>query len=518
MEHKIYLVMKNYFIFLGLLFFGLNSCSKDDFESTLPVDNKILENSIKDEKSVLIEKFGFSFMSSIKQSPNLRKLIKDEALKMFDKDYEVLIFSIKDVVLETGETFETIINRNAKDGFELLNLLKIEPTLTILVPELPLGSFSAKTWDIINEIPAIAIGSNASNEIQMITPENELVIIPNDAIPGFPVLVIKKNERVVSNLEYSDFEKLKSKTVLEKNGIDFKFWSNNFDNINKNNEVKSTTLFLDQKLIDAYTIYEQQYVGLNGWQRDYIYYDIDPSNPNGAFKYTFQEHLTSFGMLGDAINAYNKISDQTGDPFFNNNNRINTSHWTDGYYEFKVRTIVNSTNGLGGEIIGGFTVVPDDLFSLVYETYTTGLWIWQKTWYRLVSISNKTVSVNVPIINWNLDEFSSSIKIEIEEVDLATTTITTDSRVVKFATNFEFSPSIGEKVKVGLKFGASLETTLTNIVQKSFTQGNDPLGEVIVNFADKVVLGQSGGILKRWTTRNYSTGNCTFCIMPKRVQ
>lgn len=94
---------------------------------------------------------------------------------------------------------------------------------------------------------------------------------------------------------------------------------------------------------------------------------------------------------------------------------------------------------------------------------------------------------------------------------------------MKFAANFNIDATLGVKVKAGLKFGASLETTQTNTVQKTFTQGNDFLGEAIVNFADKVILGQTavgwlGGA--RWQTRDYTTGlgYCKFSIEPKRVQ
>ncbi len=143
-------------------------------------------------------------------------------------------------------------------------------------------------------------------------------------------------------------------------------------------------------------------------------------------------------------------------------------------------------------------------------------------YYKLKNIYNKTIIVDLPIINWDLDQYASSIKIEIEEVDLSETTVITDSRTVKFATNFDISSTLGEKVKLGLKFGASLETNETHTVQRTFTQGNDFLGEVIVNFADKVVLRKINGWImgSRWITRDYTTGlgYCKFSVEPKRVQ
>lgn len=496
---------------------ALSSCStEEDFTENKTVQ-ELDKISPKDEKSILKEKFAFSLMKSIKESPGLREIIKDETLKMFNKDYEVLVYTIKDYTLENGMTLEQTINQNADSNFQLSNLLRIEPTLTLLVPELPLESFSAKKWNTQSEIPAVAIRTNYTNQVPLITPDLNLEMMPSDVIPGFPVIVVKNNERVVSNLENPNIRDLKTTTVFEKDGIIMKFWTDSFNNADK----RKARLLIhpDRTLISAYTIYDEQSPNLNGWQRDFIYYKIQPSSSNGPFIYDFKEHLRSFSMTGDPTNAYNRISDQTGDPTFRNNHRINTSHWTGGFYEFKVRTIINAKNGVGNELINGFTVSPDDLFFLEYETYTKGTLFWEKTYYRLKNISNKTVYVDVPLINWDLDEYASSIKIEIEEVDLTITSVITDTRTVKFATNFGIDTALGVKTKIGLKFGASVETIQTQTVQKTFTQGNNFLGEAIVNFADKVIIRKTN-LRNMWVTRDYITGSgyCEFSIEPKKVQ
>lgn len=500
---------------------ALSSCSTEENFSENKTAQEFDRISQKDEKSILKEKFAFSLMKCIKESPSLRNLIKNEALKMFNKDYEVLVYAIKDYKLENGMTLEQTLNQNSDNNFQLSNLLRIEPTLTLLVPELPLESFSAKKWNTLSEIPAVAIRTNYTNEVPLITPDLNLEMMPSDVIPGFPVIVIKNNERVVSNLENPNIRDLKTKTVFEKDGIIIKFWANSFDNEDKRNVSARLVKNLNPTLVSAYNMYDQQNPNLDGWQRDFIYYKIQPSSPNGPFIYDFKEHLRSFSMTGAPTIAYNKISDQTGDPTYRNNHRINSSHWTGGFYEFKIRTIINAKNGVGNELINGFTVSPDQLFLLEYETYTKGTLFWEKTYYRLKNISNLTIMVDIPLINWDLDEYASSIKIEIEEVDLTTTSVITDTRTVKFATNFGIDAAFGVKTKIGLKFGASLETIQTHTVQKTFTQGNDFLGEAIVNFADKVIIGHtnflSGNI---WSTREYTTGlgYCKFSIEPKKVQ
>ncbi len=526
-----------FFLSLCALAFGLVSCSDDNYsaeETTQQKDkeeNSNILETLNDEKFLLKKEFGFALMKGIKQSAMLRELIKQEALKMFDKDYEILVYSILDKTFEDGSSFEELINTNAKNDFQIKALLRLEPTLTLLVPELPFDSFSAKLWDTTSDIPAIAIRTNIINDVPLITPEDEIGIIPGDAVPGFPVLVVKNNERVIANtnMESSKFNKIKTNIISKKDGVVLKFWDNAFDNSIVSSNVKDNSgrgiRSVDQKIEDAFSIYEDyeaQNSGINGWQRDYIYYGISPTKTKGPFSYDFQEHITSFSMSGDAMKAYKKISDQSDDPKFENNHRINTSHWTGGFFEFKVRTIINAKNGVGNELINGFTANPEDLFTLRYETYTKGTWFWKRTYYRLKSISTRTFYPNLPIINWDLDSYASSIKIEIEEVDISTTTVITDTRTVKFAQNFEISPTFGEKVKVGMKFGQTSEKTETHTVQKTFTQGNDEMGEAVINFSDKVILKKEKVGRRGWlfSTREYTSGlgYCTFSVEPLRVQ
>jgi len=515
-------------MFMGILAIAF-SCSDDGFKETEIIQDTNTAivarmDTKKSEKWQMKEDFGFALSSAINESYQLRRLLKEEALKMFNKDYEVLVYLIKDARLESDLTFEDLINSYLGKDQSLQNILRVEPTLTILIPELPLDSFSAEKWNVTSEIPAVAIRTNVTNEVPLITPYGELELMPADVTPGFPVLVVKNNERLVSNIENTDIDKYDTRSVYDKDEIVIKFWANSFDNEFRdgNNTKQRITNYLDPVIIQAYNIYQQQYPNLNGWQRDYIYYGIQPSNPNGPFSYDFQEHIRSFGMTGNAMASYKKISDQTGDPSYKNDHRINSaSHWTGGFYEFKVRTIMVSKNGVGNELINGFTLSPDDLFHLEYTIYSKGKSFWKKRYYRFKSISIKPeVHIDLPIINWDLEQYSSSIKIGIEEVDLTTTTVITETRTGEFATNFEVNLNFpfSETVKAGLKFGTSSKTSQTVTVQKTYTEGNDDLGSAIISFGDKVVTKKIGN--NKWETRSYIPwyNYCKFSVEPKRVQ
>lgn len=127
------------------------------------------------------------------------------------------------------------------------------------------------------------------------------------------------------------------------------------------------------------------------------------------------------------------------------------------------------------------------------------------------------MNLNIPVFNWDLDQYASSIKIDIEEIDLTETTILTESRNVEFASNFGVDVSGGYKdyVKIGLKYGTSQKVNSISTVQRTFTQGNDLLGDVIVNFGDNVIIDNSGGA---YTTREYNSGLYSITVEPMRVQ
>ncbi|WP_052259394.1 hypothetical protein [Flavobacterium sp. KMS] len=498
----------------------LTSCdSQGDAAEVSSVENsKKNVDELYDSNSTLKRQFGKALMMSLNESKALRDLIKNKSLEMFDNDYDVLYQMIKDEKLENNVTVRESILKNIGDE-NLLNLIELNnPTLTIFVPELPENTFSAKLWNTETEVPKVAIQLFTSNDVPIINQDGTEEIFGARYTPGFPIIVIKENERVVvaRNKEYS---KLTTRVLRNDSSVEFKFLDECFDSSKNNKEETSrptTPGTLDSKIVDAYNMYESA----DGWQRDYIYYGISPTTTKGPFKYDFQETVKSFTLLGDPTAAFNSISDQTGDPrlpvwVMGNKDAPLTpiSHWTGGNFEFKIRILVNGKNGVGSEIIKYFTATVDDLFDYSYVRGVS--WNYRYHYDRKIS-SVKTVNLNIPIFNWDLDQYASTIKIDIEEVDLTETTVLTDTRTVEFATNFGIDAGFGTITKLGLKYGASLKQTTTSTVQRTFTQGNDLLGDVIVNFADKIIIAQPS--LGTYQTREYSSGLYSVSIEPTRVQ
>lgn len=505
------------FSFFYLLAFSSCDNQNESVDPTTKEKSELKVEKLYDTDSNLKREFGKALVKSLNESKGLRDLIKSESLKMFDNDYDVLYQTIKDEKLENNITVRQSLIKNL--GSEaLLNQIEINnPTLTIFVPELPENSFSAEVWDTQSQIPAVAIRLTTSNDVPIINQDGTEEIIEAKYIPSFPIIVLKDNERVVSS-NNSTNKNIKTSLVSRINGVEYKFLDDCFDKSkNSKNEALRTvsSAVLDPKVVTAYNTYTG--VNVDGWQRDYIYYNITPGNPKGPFKYDFQETIKTFSLQGDPTAAYNKIADQTGDPTLQQASPGPIAGWTGGNFEFKVRIIVNGKNGIGSEIVKYFNAKGDDLFDYTIEKVI--FLNFPRTYIYVRKFNGlKQMNLNIPIFNWDLDQYAASIKIDIEEIDLTETTILTESRSVEFASNFSVEVSASlfkELVKVGLKYGTSQKITATSTVQRTFTQGNDLLGDVIVNFADNVIIGTTGST---YTTREYNSGLYSITVEPTRVQ
>ena len=150
--------------------------------------------------------------------------------------------------------------------------------------------------------------------------------------------------------------------------------------------------------------------------------------------------------------------------------------------DFLVKVYVGTKSPIGTEQTFSFGVKPEDLFRVSYKDIGGGNSKVDGVKECLV------VPLDLPLFEWNIENFSCVIKISIEEIDGTETQRTLSQTTAEFAGNFELNPVKGVFEKVGLKFGASAKKTITTTFEKTFTLGNDELGDVIVNFYDPVVL------------------------------
>lgn len=496
-------MMKN-FVLVFLVYLSVASCN----ESLNDIDKNVVSATFLEQSEsnlILKQKFSSALVKVLGQNEEVRSLIKEEALKQIDFDYDVLYCLIKDKQLKNGVTLEEYLEKYLTSD-ELKCIHKQLPTLTLFVPTLPENSFSVHSWNTIDELPAVAVKVSDNNDVKIYYGNGETEVFPADIIPGFPVVVVKENERIVRNGEI--LSKTVSENIEETNLI---FVDEIFNNLHGKDLVNTKTRanrpdrpvplpkvdnpedYLPanmKKTYEAYKIYKNT----TGWQRDYIYYGITPTTDKGPFDYNMKEFLVGFELIGDALGFYRKIADQDGDPkssipiggVLPANSSIIT--WTEGEYEFKVTTYVGSKSTIGTEYKSFFRLKPDQLFRAEVERVISRPGMPGYTVYKLVGLKSKRVDLDLPLFEWDLENYGATIKIAIEEVDGQETEVNSISSSIEFATNFGFDASFGEKVKFGVKFGSTIKEVLnvSNTITK--TLGGDELGEVIINFADPVVI------------------------------
>jgi len=504
--------MKKIHALILLIIFVFSSCEKNNVIPTVnSAANKPVSSTIAGDPDDQLKKaFGKSLAKALGDSKELRDFIKSEALKKFDKDYDVLYHLIKDQKLSNGKSIHEFLLPYFDSKETLERAESNLPLLTIFIPELPRESFSAQQWDTESQIPDVAIALTNSNDVTLINATGEESMLEARFIPGFPVVVIKNNERVTLAKKTSS-KGLRENLVSSKDGLSLEFVDNAFNNLvpgkKNSDQTARLTRSIDQKLIDARNL------GIE-WHRDYIYYNLTPDNQKGPFSYDFMEYITNFQFV-DGSSGYQKIADQTGDP------QViwgGATGWTDGQFEFRVTALVN------GKITAPtlnpvFIARGSDLFDVLYDEHkmSCGLFC-KRTIYTINSITSKSYNPNVPLINWDLDAYSSSMVIKFKEWDLSETITEEETVSSKFATNFEINGTT--KMKIGFKFGASLEQNTSQSHSRTYTLDSDYLGETVVNFGDDIIVGQIDapfvGLL--YVTRNYSTGLVNFSVEPVRVQ
>lgn len=489
-----------------------------------------------------MEKFGKGISKAL-HNQEFRMLLKKEALKRFNKDTDVLYHSIKDkpinssVLLKSTNveflTLHEFLIPFFESEAELIAFENNLPLLTIFVPELPEESFSAELWDVndIEQIPDVALRLDNITYTPVIGRDDFNYLVAPEDVPSWPIVVLKENERVVSSID-ATYNELNTRVIDTDGSVDYKFIDNNFDPI----FISSTqgTLsgfegandnFIPQSLKNAYDTFANDSYG---WHRDNIYYGLTPTNTSGAINGgKYREHIATFKMTGNPIQAFNKLSDSFNeiykDPKLKDTwQRVGSqTAWTDGGFEIIVDCSYGAkSSNLGAAVSNGFSASPNDLFEIAWYKKTTGWWFWRKTWYKPRISGLKTMNTAVPngirleFSTWDLNNFANHWKFIFKENDATTTTTSSETRSSKFNTNFSLEPSTGLLKKIGLKFGASYETSQSNTFTVVINTGSDLIGEKDIQFYDNPI-NKENGIYK---LRKFSNGFVEFSLVPLQVQ
>ena len=309
--------MKTKFTSVGLLITLMSitqSCQKDESVNLSVPNGTVVKLQNQTEINQLQIAFAKSLAKGIKADPELRKFLKAEALKMFDKDYDILYQMVKDQQIGGGETFRKRLSHYTASENELTLIENKVPSLTIFIPSLP-SNFSAETWDANNEIPMVAVRKLDTNDVPFYDDKGIENIIPASDTPGFPILVIKQNERVsiVDNISHTG--EYDQPPFYQNNQFAFSFSAIAYDGIHLDNKVSNRVAYspyfsakdraISGPNITAYNLVIDNPNAL--WQRDYVYYGITSASDRGAVKTNFKETIRSLKLSTAGINFYGRV-------------------------------------------------------------------------------------------------------------------------------------------------------------------------------------------------------------------
>lgn len=430
-------------IFCCVLFFTL-SCEyhnedipKNDTTNSLNKANSLSE----DDRRVEFAKALAVAVKDVK----VRKLLKQEALKMFNNDYEILVEMIRNNKVDNSSSLENIMNKSAKN-IPIKDIIDATPLMTILVPNLP--KFSAENWDTETQIPKVAVSfqdpANPSKVSMIAFDEmgNQSILNPREK-PDFPVIAVKINERMVIIPKKGRIDKNITKgsmSILENDNYTYYFEGDSYDSrIKKKTRNERLGLYSS---FDARARYAREN-GINP-HRDYIYYGLDPANGvnSGYLMSNYSEFITSIRF--DNITALNNLKDES---------------WDESFLEFQI--FIASFNGRSSDqlLTKVITVNPANL---VYNGQT------------------QQYLTNEEIFPWSQDLYGDRLLFKIYEKDNSGTQTTSTTVSANFSTKVSGDLKV---ISGDINIGFSGSRTITYTIN----QTSDYLGDAILYYDTNII-------------------------------
>lgn len=478
--------MKNLLFAITLIAFNcliLFSCKREELTSPL-TPKSTNESAAKEKESKALRRFSEILSHAVYSNADLRGFIKAEALKEFDNDYDVFYPFVKDKIVSGNKTFRDVLTGYTKDPQELLEIEASLPLLNIYVPELPSG-FSADKWDYMNEKPYVSPAIVKNDKISLYQEGALKDSLDQSYIPGFPVLVVKNNER----LRLKGGIRLKSSSTPDMGS--YEFIDDAF-----NGKIKTKTIYkLETDLIpELITAYNVMGVGSYNWQRDNIYYGLTlAQNSQGPLNRRIIERIEAIKFTSQAFYV---MSDQAGDPGLKapqlvnsqrNHDQIQNLLWSEGRFEIQIDVLVSNLSGLGTTLEKHFNAAPGELFSITYAEQRVGSFYV----YKATGVIPKDFYPHINLISWDLENNGFAWKFIVSEKDEQTVDTRTETVTNEFATNFGFT--LGISKKLSLNFGGSAKKTIVNTHTIVVTRNSDPLGTLETDFSKPVITGTQSG-------------------------
>lgn len=509
---------------------SLVSCSDDGVKPEAQPSSVVPASSTPNEATVSESKTAFAriLSAAVSDSKDVREFLKAEALKKFDKNYDILYLAVKDEMVG-DKTFRQVLasyaSEEAVDSIEanvpLLNIYLTRTAFLDIYPE-DLDIEDKFTPVAVEEKDSVAFFCEGVKEFSLAKGE----------IPDCHVFVVGENSRVV----VSDGT-LGGNKSLTTGGFQFKDLA--FDG--SCGEMTNKSAVTDQGLLGERAIQAFNYfyaddnsVNRKELQRDYIYYGLTPNNRKGNRILSVSEYLAYIKISPSAMNT---MADQEDDPRLVNLNLTKTkgNHWT--YEEllnqvwtrgaFNIRFDIISSNSNVPQSVY-IPLTPDQLWNISYTCKKR-----HKTWFRHAKyyytiypdkFTAKDIYLDSPVDlgKWDIEKEALCRYVNILEVDKSvemTRTVTyemdvTKSDVVKEGTKINLGTDTASvTIEVGGTNSSSNQKKTYVTVTEKWSEGSDNLGKTKIEYYHPVIDKRiSSGL---YLMHTYSTGTVEFGIVVK---
>jgi hypothetical protein len=525
--------MKKFSLMFLLGVFLFVGCNEKELLNDIDEVRNHGEMSLDDYKADNVESYLVDFATVLSEvvheRKDVREFLKTEALKQFDRNYNVLYYLVSDELIG-GESFRDILmSYSSLETIEEIE--KNVPLVNILIPEIAFFDVYPEELDIDDDEIPVAVSRELVNTLYFNGAE-ELDLKKNE-IPGFHVFVVNENSHVVI-----------PQNNLKSGGVKaVEFLSPNFDGrrVDSDNSVlKSRTSdynTIGSKAIQAYQYFYKNDGSINqkAFQRDYIYYGITPTSRSGSYNHSIDEYISYIEV---DPKLYTKIADDQrgdqGDPYASNYTRekapltnaeqLYNIMWTKGSFDFRFDVIKsNSTTTITKHV----TLRPHEIWNIATKVHQSrhSTWFRRSKWTHQLDLSNMTakkvflkdINQEVSMGKWNIQEESLKRTIKVFEADRDIETSETYSFEAVNVHKANFSGNVKLNIGVaetGYTAGYNYENTTkeTKSVTVKYRDGDDGLGTFELYFYDPVIWNKNGS---NYEIKTYNSGGFKFGVIVK---
>ncbi|MCR5560703.1 MAG: hypothetical protein K6F58_02685 [Bacteroidales bacterium] len=506
---------KNHFLIIATAIITIAIGCKKEVASVIESTNDFSEK----------EQFAQALSIAVHESEALRAFIKTEALKEFDKDYDVFYPYVRDLEIANGKTFRDYMLDNLSE-LELARIEQALPLLNISVPDWEwLDAFSINSWDTSDA--DVVVGFSSSSKSHRVYYKGQAVDeLSVGMFPANPTIIVKENERmkVVSPATRSeqalyDFadEAFRPEPVTRRDPPEITYY---YPVANPGSNLVDTTEF-QQSFPEVVAAWKEYGTDPFGAQRRLVYYGIHSGENEGTLNPHIKENILAIRLIGIGCMDDNDIDSRLRDHTFydqgipaSDMEALINAVWNSGQLEIMLyATTVDSS---GNKVVINEKVIPVHAKKL-FDISKIERRYWHKTWFtrkeylyigRYADLTPKWYYLEYPVRfeHWEPTSESSYITVHAYEKDGSSTTTVTET--VKDNDGITLSYTGGQYT-----FTFNSPNTYTErTVNYTITQGSDDLYWTNMNFNDYIITGEQDG---KYSLKVYSTGYLEFILVPE---